>query len=126
MFGIAGLAAALIVVIIILVAGGDDDTTAPPGAAADAGADPAAISTFQDTCGQCHTLTVAGTNGDVGPDLDDERFDTARVLNAIKNGAGNGEMAPGLLQGADAQAVADLIGNDDPALATPQQDFGGN
>ena len=42
------------------------------------------------------------------------------MLNAIENGAGNGAMAPGLLEGEEAEAVADLIDSDDPALAEPR------
>jgi mono/diheme cytochrome c family protein len=128
-FGLIALAAALLVVVIVFVAGSDDEeTSAPSGKAATAAgqADPEAVALFTDTCGQCHTLTVAGTEGDVGPNLDDEAYDTERVRNAIENGAGNGQMAPGLLEGADADAVASLIGTDDPALAAPDAPGGGS
>jgi mono/diheme cytochrome c family protein len=109
---------ALAVLVVVLVAGGDDDDTTPPPAGVEAsGGDQEAIGLFTDACGQCHTLTVAGTTGDVGPDLDDEAFDEERVLNAIQNGAGGGAMAPGLLEGAEAEAVAKLIATDEPTLA---------
>ena len=99
--GLIALAAALIVVVIVFVASGDDDESAPAGdaAAASAQADPEAVSLFSENCGTCHTLTVAGTDGDVGPNLDDEAYDTERVRNAIANGAGNGQMPPGPARG---------------------------
>ena len=127
--GLIVLAAALIVVVIVFVAGGDDDESeAPAGDAATAGAqaDPEAVSLFSENCGTCHTLTVAGTSGDVGPNLDDEAYDTERVRNAIENGAGNGQMPPGLLEGAEADSVAELIGTDDPTLAPPDAPEGGS
>jgi len=119
--GVAALAA-IVLVIALVAGGGDEDTTAPSGGVESAGGDPAAVATFQDTCGECHTLTVAGTSGDVGPDLDDVAFTRDRVLAAIENGAGNGAMAAGLLEGAEADAVAELIATDDPALAEPVSD----
>jgi mono/diheme cytochrome c family protein len=109
---------ALAVLVVVLVAGGDDDDTTPPPAGVEAaGGNEQAIGLFTDACGQCHTLTVAGTTGDVGPDLDDEAFTEQRVLEAIHNGAGGGAMAPGLLEGDDAEAVARLIAGDEPTLA---------
>ncbi len=126
--GLIALAAALIVVVIVFVASGDDDEGAPTGdaAVASAQADPEAVSLFSENCSTCHTLTVAGTGGDVGPNLDDEAYDTERVRNAIANGAGNGQMPPGLLEGAEAEAVAKLIGTDDPTLAAPDSPAGGS
>lgn len=127
-FGLIALAAALVVVVIVFVAGGDDEESAPSGetSAASADADPQAVALFSETCGQCHTLSVAGTDGDVGPNLDDEAYDTERVRNAIENGAGGGQMPSGLLEGADADAVAELIGTDDPTLAAPDEPGGGS
>ncbi len=120
--GLAVLAVAVLVVVIVLVTRGSDDTnTATTHGKAAAGADPEAVKLFSGTCGQCHTLTVAGTSGTVGPDLDDTTFTKERVLNAIQNGAGNGAMAAGLLEGADAEKVADLIATDDPELNSSVQ-----
>ena len=63
---------------------------------------------FRQTCWSCHTLAEAGAHGVTGPNLDQIGPVTAqRVLNAIKiGGTGQGRMPSGLLQGADAQAVA--------------------
>lgn len=63
---------------------------------------------FRDTCWSCHSLAAINARGVTGPDLDDiGQVNEARVLNAIRiGGTGDGRMPPGLLQGADAKAVA--------------------
>lgn len=78
---------------------------------------------FATNCGTCHTLAKAGTDGVVGPNLD-ERLAGAvgpattpegiagsksRVINAIENGFGGGAMPAGILQGAQAEQVADFV-----------------
>ena len=69
---------------------------------------------FQTNCGSCHTLARAGTDGIVGPNLDDllgqgtPEANYTRVLNAIKNGV-EGRMPAGILQGEDAKTVADFV-----------------
>ena len=69
---------------------------------------------FQTNCGSCHTLAGAGTDGIVGPNLDDllgqgtPEANYTRVLNAIKNGV-EGRMPAGILQGEDAKTVADFV-----------------
>jgi mono/diheme cytochrome c family protein len=67
---------------------------------------------FFQQCGTCHTLKAAHTAGKVGPNLDELKPPKALVLDAIKNGRqrGNGTMPAQLLQGQDAQAVADFVG----------------
>jgi mono/diheme cytochrome c family protein len=69
---------------------------------------------FQQNCGACHTLARAGTDGIVGPNLDDllgqgtPEANRTRVLNAIRNGI-EGRMPAGILQGQDAEEVADFV-----------------
>ena len=74
---------------------------------------------FQINCGACHTLAAAGTNGVVGPDLDlllgsvAKSADTVkgnrdRVYSAIVEGR-FGRMPKGILQGAQAKAVAQFV-----------------
>jgi cytochrome c551 len=66
---------------------------------------------FVSNCGSCHTLGAAGTSGAAGPDLDSLGPDPAQVLSAIENGgAGSGAMPAGLLEGEEAQQVADYVG----------------
>lgn len=63
--------------------------------------------TFVNTCGGCHVLADAGTNGQVGPNLDELAPDRDTVLTAIE--VGPGQMPENLLQGEDARAVADYV-----------------
>jgi cytochrome c6 len=43
---------------------------------------------FTGTCGSCHTLSAAGTSGEVGPDLDELEPDLATVEHQVVNGGG--------------------------------------
>jgi mono/diheme cytochrome c family protein len=66
---------------------------------------------FGRTCNECHTLAAARTVGRVGPNLDQLQPPKSLVLDAIAHGRarGNGRMPIGLLQGRDAQDVADFV-----------------
>jgi mono/diheme cytochrome c family protein len=73
---------------------------------------------FQINCGSCHTLAKAGTDGVVGPNLDDLLAPPGappapdsikpRVLNAIENGI-EGRMPADILSGEQAEKVADFV-----------------
>ena len=63
--------------------------------------------TFVNTCGGCHALVDAETQGQVGPNLDELAPDRDTVLTAIE--VGPGQMPENLLQGEEAQAVADYV-----------------
>ncbi|MCW2926505.1 MAG: cytochrome c class, partial [Thermoleophilia bacterium] len=69
--------------------------------------DPKARELFASTCGGCHTLSDAGTNGAVGPNLDETTMDAAAVLSQIDKGAG--AMPADLLKGEDAESVANYV-----------------
>jgi mono/diheme cytochrome c family protein len=64
-------------------------------------------SLFSDTCASCHTLADADASGTVGPNLDDLKPTEQQVADQIQNGGGG--MPPGLLTGADADAVAAYV-----------------
>jgi mono/diheme cytochrome c family protein len=65
---------------------------------------------FTQSCGTCHTLSDAGTSGNVGPNLDDLKPDEQRVANAIeKGGAGTGAMPANIVTGSEAEAVAAYV-----------------
>lgn len=74
---------------------------------------------FQQNCGSCHTLARAGTDGIVGPNLDEllgqgtPEANKTRVQNAIENGFDteefSGYMPAGIVQGQDAEDVADFV-----------------
>ncbi len=74
---------------------------------------------FVTNCGSCHTLYKAGTDGVVGPNLDDLLAPPSptppdpatiqpRVLSAINNGIG-GKMPAGILSGPQAKEVANFV-----------------
>ena len=66
---------------------------------------------FFERCAQCHTLEDAGAVGRVGPDLDILAPTKGLTLNAIEEGRarGMGQMPAQLLEGAEAEAVAEYI-----------------
>jgi mono/diheme cytochrome c family protein len=66
---------------------------------------------FTESCAACHNLDAVNARGVTGPDLDKIGTVTpARVLSAIKiGGTGQNRMPSGLLQGANANAVAQYV-----------------
>lgn len=66
---------------------------------------------FIESCAACHNLDAVNARGVTGPDLDKIGTVTpARVLSAIKiGGTGQMRMPANLLQGANAQAVAQFV-----------------
>jgi mono/diheme cytochrome c family protein len=70
---------------------------------------------FVDNCGTCHTLDAAGTQGSIGPNLDEAQVDQAEVLEVIaQGGRGSGNMPANLVTGADAEAVAKFVADSGP------------
>src|SRR5919106_296428 len=74
---------------------------------------------FLNNCGACHTLAAAGTDGVVGPNLDDllapggnATFEGSyqRALFAVTCGAGNGRMPAGIPPGGKAPGGAAVVG----------------
>jgi mono/diheme cytochrome c family protein len=74
---------------------------------------------FVTNCGSCHTLYKAGTDGIVGPNLDELLAPPSpsppaaetiqpRVLSAVENGVG-GKMPKGILTGPQAEEVAEFV-----------------
>ena len=116
-----GLVALLLVIVIPLWAF-DKDGSASSSPEKVAASDDAARQLFQTNCGSCHTLARAGTDGVVGPNLD-ERLAAAgpateqsaieatqsRVMTAIEQGVGNGAMPAGILEGSNATTVANFV-----------------
>jgi mono/diheme cytochrome c family protein len=92
-------------------------------------ADRQGLELFQVNCGACHTLAAAGTDGIVGPDLDDllgtgaKSADTVKansniVYNAVTQGVG-GRMPKGILEGAQAKAVARFVADNLQYIGSP-------
>jgi mono/diheme cytochrome c family protein len=74
---------------------------------------------FQINCGACHTLAAAGTDGVIGPNLDQllgtgpksasaVKANQSRVLSAVTSGI-RGRMPKGILQSAQAKQVARFV-----------------
>jgi mono/diheme cytochrome c family protein len=84
-----------------------------------ASSDTEAKQLFQTNCGACHTLARAGTDGIVGPDLDEilgqgtPEANQGRVASAIAKGFNSpgfqGYMPTGILEGEDADLVANFV-----------------
>ena len=117
----AALATLLAVLVPLWAFNKDGSTEASP--AKVAASDQDAKNLFQTNCGSCHALDRAATDGVVGPDLDERlagvagpaiddtgvQANQSRVVNAIANGFGGGAMPAGILQGADAENVANFV-----------------
>jgi len=84
---------------------------------------------FQINCGACHTLAAAGTDGVVGPNLDQllatgaKTPDTVkanyqRVVNAVEQGVG-GRMPKGLVQGEQVRTVAQFVADNVAYVDSP-------
>ena len=116
-----GLVALLLVIVIPLWAFNRDgsESSSPEKVAA---SDEAARQLFETNCGTCHTLARAGSDGIVGPNLDDRlaaagpAADAAaveatqqRVMTAIEQGVGDGAMPAGILEGSNAETVANFV-----------------
>jgi mono/diheme cytochrome c family protein len=66
---------------------------------------------FGQQCRRCHTLAASNAVATVGPSLDVIRPPKALVLDAIEEGRarGSGQMAADLVEGEDAEAVAQYV-----------------
>jgi len=117
-----GAVAILLAVLIPLWAFSKDGSESSSPLKVDEG-DEHARELFAENCGSCHALARAGTDGVVGPNLDDRLAGgsieaptedaiagtQARVLNAIENGFGDGAMPAGILQASNAEEVAHFV-----------------
>jgi plastocyanin/mono/diheme cytochrome c family protein len=114
-FGVVAVIAVIVIPYWAIEVRGSDSAAEKPVASSDA----TAQTLFKENCGACHTLAAGGTDGVVGPNLDvllatgAESKDVVnancqRVLNAVENGIG-GRMPAGILQGANAETVANFV-----------------
>jgi mono/diheme cytochrome c family protein len=118
-FVIFGIFAVICVVVLPFWALGQEGSSDASGESSVSASDQQGLELFQINCGACHTLAAAGTDGVVGPDLDlllgggSKSADAVsgnrdRVYNAIVLGV-EGRMPKGILQGAQAKAVAQFV-----------------
>jgi cbb3-type cytochrome c oxidase subunit III len=66
-------------------------------------------SIFTSNCASCHTLSDAGTSGNVGPNLDSSKPSRDRVIDRVTNGQGQMPPFKDSLDEAQIQAVADYV-----------------
>jgi cbb3-type cytochrome c oxidase subunit III len=64
---------------------------------------------FSSNCASCHTLKAAGTNGTIGPNLDEAKPDEALVKQRVTNGMGVMPSFKGKLSDAQIAAVAKFV-----------------
>ena len=60
-------------------------------------------------CATCHTLNDAGSNADIGPNLNLIKPDVGRVVMAVTNGIGVMPAYDGILTSEDIEAVATYV-----------------
>ena len=60
-------------------------------------------------CVTCHTLSDAGSNGNIGPNLNEIKPDMMRVLMAVTNGIGVMPAYQGILSEEEIEAVAKYV-----------------
>lgn len=114
-FGVVAVIGVIVIPYWAIKVRGSESAAEKPVASSDASAQ----TLFRENCGSCHTLAAGGTDGVVGPNLDvllatgAESSDVVdancqRVLNAVEHGIG-GRMPAGILQGANAETVANFV-----------------
>ena len=62
-------------------------------------------------CGTCHTLQAAGSNGDIGPNLDMLKPQIPQIILAVTNGIGVMPPWEGILTKEEIEAVAHYVFN---------------
>ena len=60
-------------------------------------------------CAACHTLSDAGSNAMIGPNLNEIRPDVSRILMAVKNGIGVMPAMEGIFSNEEIEAVAHYV-----------------
>lgn len=81
-------------------AGGEDDGEAAP-------ADPKEL--FVQNCGSCHVLADAGTEGAVGPSLDEAQLSLGAAIEQITNGGGGMPAFEGRLTQEQIRVIAEYV-----------------
>lgn len=101
----------------LIACGGEDSgssssgasTTSTEQASGGSSAASAGQTIFVQNCGTCHTLSAAGTDGNIGPNLDDVSPDYATVKNQVINGGGGMPAWKGVLSDSEIDAVSKYV-----------------
>jgi mono/diheme cytochrome c family protein len=109
--GVAVLVLLLGILVPALVIAAGRSTEKAPGGVKLTAADERGREIFAERCATCHTLAAANAVGKVGPNLDQLHPPKALVIDAIRKGRarGQGQMPANLVDGQDAQEVADFV-----------------
>ena len=62
-------------------------------------------------CGACHTLQAAGSEGQIGPNLDQLKPSRSQIIYAVSNGIGVMQAWEGILTDKEIEAVAYYVFN---------------
>ena len=107
-FAIFGVFAAICIVAIplwtISKEGSEESVEAPVAAADEEGKE-----MFATNCGPCHTLEAAGTDGVVGPNLDESKPPKELVIDRVTNGQGAMPAFGDNYSAEEIEAVADYV-----------------
>jgi mono/diheme cytochrome c family protein len=115
---VIGVAVAVVIVglgvavpLAVALVNRDNHAESAPGGVDLTAAQTAGREVFAKYCATCHTLKASNAVGRVGPNLDNLHPNKALILDAIAKGRarGAGQMPVGLVNGADAQNVADYV-----------------
>jgi mono/diheme cytochrome c family protein len=68
---------------------------------------------FTDSCGGCHTLKAAGTNGGSGPELTNIGLTSGEVAKQVQNGGGGMPSFSGDLTPQQIESVAKFVDDND-------------
>jgi mono/diheme cytochrome c family protein len=96
---------------VVLAVNADDSSKNAPGGVELKAGEENGREIFADLCSTCHTLGASNAVGKVGPNLDELRPPKELTLNALAKGRANGrgQMPAELVDGEDAEDVADYI-----------------
>jgi cytochrome c551 len=116
---ISWIAAAVVVVMLLAgpaVVAQDKDNPSPTEAAGmkayasgGGGGQPDGKTLFTGNCGSCHTLSKAGTSGQVGPSLDGTQKGTAAIERQVRDGGGAMPAFKGKLPDVEIKAIAAYV-----------------
>jgi len=109
--GVGVLVLLLGILVPALVIAAARSTEKAPGGVKLTAADERGREIFAERCATCHTLAAANAVGKVGPNLDQLHPPKALVVDAIQKGRarGQGQMPANLVDGQDAQQVANFV-----------------
>lgn len=102
---VKGAEAEAVAAYVATVAADEDAKVALPAGAG--GDDPKLI--FEANCGTCHILSDAGTEGEIGPNLDETKPSVEKSARQIANGGGGMPAFKGQLTDEQIQALAEYI-----------------